>query len=94
MSYSLGTGVIPATEVRASLERAAEQNTTLTDEARTAVEAGIQAAEHLRDVVGGTHVSVWISGHANPGHSAPAGWSRDQVQVSVSQAPEPAAGSW
>jgi hypothetical protein len=91
MSYSIGTGVIPATQIRAHVEAQAEKNTQLNDEARAAVEVAIQAAEHLRDAVGGSHVTVMVSGHANPGHEPPQGWSRDQVYVSVTNALPPEA---
>jgi hypothetical protein len=89
MSYSIGTGVIPANEIRRNVEAQLAKNEHLGDEARAAVELAVQAAEHLRDAVGGSHLYVTISGHANPGHEPPEGWSRDQVLVSVTNALPP-----
>lgn len=61
-----------------------------TPQMRDHVEAAIEAAAALAEVVGEGPITVAISGHANQGHRPLAGWSNDFVHVTVSSAARPA----
>lgn len=60
-----------------------------TPQMRDHIEAAIEAATQLAEVVGEGPITVTISGHANQGHRPIAGWSNDFVQLTVSSAARP-----
>jgi hypothetical protein len=87
MSYSFSVPAGPAEELRERAEQAAaDYKATLTvwvDEADDDIAAAIDAAERLAKALAGeddVHVSVTISGHANPGRQG-----TDSVYLSVSR---------
>jgi hypothetical protein len=101
MSYSFSVPVGPADRLRERAEQAAADCKAAgvrggywVEEADGDIAAAITAAEGLTAALGAAaddHVAVTISGHANAGRSAPAGWSNDSVYVSVARAKAPAA---
>lgn len=77
--------VLVAERVKVDPAQYAAQYNAL-DESNEAVDAAIEAATGMVLAIRGEGaVIVQLSGHSNPEHKPVAGWSNDQVAVSVSQ---------
>jgi hypothetical protein len=95
MSWSVQlTDVDPVVVEEAARERYAAFKASYSDHAEVyqamdeQFEAALNAARILlvRGTVGGGHVNVSLSGHANPGHKPRQGWANDYVMATVSSA--------
>ncbi len=92
-SVSVPPGPLDEFETRAAVAKVAVPDQFELQEAKDAYKAAVRAASDLAGGLGvgpEDHISVQLSGHANPDHKPKEGWSPDTVYVSVLRVHEPA----